>query len=90
MAANMEADVDNVIDELLDYQVDGIITASISMSSDLAKRCRDAGVPIVFFNRTQDATGFPAVTSDNITGGKRVAEFLLAGGHKRIGYIAGW
>jgi DNA-binding LacI/PurR family transcriptional regulator len=90
MASNMEADVDNVIDELLDYQVDGIITASISMSSDLAQRCRDAGVPIVFFNRTQDATGFPAVTSDNITGGRRVAEFLLAGVHKRIGYIAGW
>ncbi|NNE89214.1 MAG: LacI family DNA-binding transcriptional regulator [Silicimonas sp.] len=90
MASNMEADVDTVIDELLDYQVDGIITASISMSSDLAQRCRDAGVPIVFFNRTADAAGFPAVTSDNITGGKRVAEFLLAGSHQRIGYIAGW
>lgn len=90
MASNREVDVDSVIDELLDYQVDGIITASISMSSDLAQRCRDEGVPIVFFNRTQDATGFPAVTSDNITGGRRVAEFLLAGGHQRIGYIAGW
>lgn len=90
MASNMETDVDTVIDELLDYQVDGIITASISMSSGLAQRCRDAGVPIVFFNRTQDATGFPAVTSDNLTGGRRVAEFLVAGGHSRIGYIAGW
>lgn len=90
MASNRDVDVDSVIDELLDYQVDGIITASISMSSDLAQRCRDEGVPIVFFNRTQDATGFPAVTSDNITGGRRVAEFLIAGGHQRIGYIAGW
>lgn len=90
MVANREEDVEHVIDELLDFQVDGIIAASISMSSDLAQRCRYARVPIVFFNQTQDATGFPAVTSDNINGGKRVAEFLLAGGHKRIGYIAGW
>ena len=31
-----------------------------------------------------------AVTSDNYAGGRKVAEFLLAGGHQRIAYIAGW
>ena len=31
-----------------------------------------------------------AVTSDNIAGGRKAAMFLLAGGHRKIGYIAGW
>ena len=31
-----------------------------------------------------------AVTSDNFAGGRKVAEFLIAGGHKKIGFCAGW
>ena len=31
-----------------------------------------------------------AVTSDNYAGGRKVAEFLIAGGHERIAFIAGW
>ena len=49
-----------------------------------------AGVPVILFNRSQDDDRFSAITSDNILGGQKVARFLIAGGHKRIGYIAGW
>jgi len=90
MASQTAGNIDQVVDEILDYQVDGIIAASVAMSSDLAQRCRDAGVPIVLFNRTQEGDAFSAVTSANFEGGRRVAEFLVAGGHARIGYIAGW
>ena len=31
-----------------------------------------------------------AVTSDNYAGGRKIAEFLLAAGHRKIGHIAGW
>jgi DNA-binding LacI/PurR family transcriptional regulator len=31
-----------------------------------------------------------SVTSDNASGGRKIGEFLMAGGHERIGYIAGW
>ena len=90
MSGNKEGDIADAVDEILDYQVDGIIAASVSMSSDLAKRCASAGIPVVLFNRTQDDERLSAVTSDNYQGGQKVAKFLLAGGHKRIGYIAGW
>lgn len=90
MSGNKEGDIANAVDEILDYQVDGIIAASVSMSSDLANRCASAGVPVVLFNRTQDDERLSAVTSDNLLGGQKVASFLLAGGHERIGYIAGW
>ena len=86
---NMES-IDHVIEEILDYQVDGIIAASVSMSSGLSERCRLAGVPMVLFNRSQDDPAMSTVTSNNIEGGKKVAKFLVEGGHHKIGYIAGW
>ena len=90
MAGKGAVSIDDVIEEILDYQVDGIIAASVSMSSNLSNRCRNAGVPMVLFNRSQDDPDMSAVTSDNVAGGRKVAEFLLAGGHQKIGYIAGW
>jgi len=90
MASQTADNIDSVVEEILDYQVDGIITASVAMSSELTDRYRAAGLPIVLFNRTQDDERLSAVTSDNIAGGRKVAEFLLAGGHRKIGYIAGW
>ena len=90
MAAKTAGNIDDIVDEILDYQVDGIIAASVAMSSELATRCGAAGVPVVLFNRTQDDKRLSAVTSDNILGGRKVAEFLIATGHSKIGYISGW
>jgi DNA-binding LacI/PurR family transcriptional regulator len=90
MASQTAGNVDAVVEELLDYQVDGIIAASVALSSDLSDRCRAAGVPMVLFNRAQEGGGFSSVTSDNAVGGAKLAELFLAAGHERIGYIAGW
>ena len=89
MASQKAGNIDGVVEEILDYQVDGIIAASVALSSDLSDRCRAAGVPMVLFNRAQDGEGFSSVTTDNYEGGRKLAELLLAGGHERIGYIAG-
>ena len=90
MASNTTENIESVVDEMLDYQVDGIVAASVAMSSDLAQRCQSAGIPIVFFNRSQDGEYASSVTSDNYAGGRKVAEFFAAHHPERIGYIAGW
>ena len=90
MAGKDMQSIDGVIEEILDYQVDGIIAASVSMSSGLSERCRSAGVPMVLFNRSQDEPDMSAITSDNIEGGSKIATFLINSGHRKIGYIAGW
>lgn len=89
-ASQTSGNIDHVIEEIMGYQVDGLIAASVALSSDLADKCAAAGIPIVFFNRSQDSQGISSVTSDNIAGGRKVAEHLVGLGHKRIGYIAGW
>lgn len=90
MASRTSGTIDHVVEEILDYQVDGIIAASVAMSSDLAARCQSAGVPVVLFNRMQDDDDLSAVTSDNYAGGRKIAAHLTATGHHRIGFIAGW
>ena len=90
MASNTSSETDKIVEELLDYQVDGIIAASVGISNNLASHCQNAGVPIVLFNRAQGDGVHSAVTSDNFAGGRMVAQFLLAGEHQRIAYIGGW
>ena len=90
MTSQSAANVDDVLAEILDHQVAGIVMASVAMSSDLARRCDEAGVPVVLFNRTQDDPRLSAVASDNRDGGRRLGALLAAGPWRRIGYIAGW
>ena len=90
MAAQTADNIDDVIEEILEYQVDAIVTASVALSSELADRCQSAGIPIVQFNRVQERSSFSSVTTDNHKGGTEVARHLIAQGYTRFGYIAGW
>ena len=84
-----DRDSDPVFDQLMQYRVDGIILASTSLSSELSEECATAGIPVVLFNRTTERDAVSSVTTRNKEGGKRIADFLVAGGHKSFGYIAG-
>lgn len=90
LAANHAGEVDGVVQDLLDHQVDGIIMASVSISSALTDRLKEEAVPMVLFNRGQDDASVTSVTSANFDGGYKVAEFLAQGGHTRIAHISGW
>lgn len=82
--------VDQVVRELMDYQVDGIVMASVSMSSDLAARCHATGIPVVLFNRAHSDPRLSSVTSDNFKGGRMLADYLISLGHQNIAYVAGF
>ena len=89
MASQSAGNIERVTEEILDYQVDGLVLASVTLSSDLANRCRALGVPVVLFNRRQGEPGELAIVSDNRAGGRLAAEHLLACGCRRIAHIAG-
>ncbi len=83
-------EVDKVLAEILQYQVDGLVMASTSLSGALALRCAESGIPVVLFNRTmRDSRSASSVTSDNHAGGRMVARYLVETGHQRIAYLAG-
>ena len=85
-------DADELVAEILQYHVDGIVLAATTLSSGLARQCADASIPVVLFNRVMAAGSAGAVSSvrsDNVSGGRAVAQFLAAAGHRRVAYIAG-
>lgn len=82
-------DLDSLIPQLLAYQVDGVLIAASTLSSTIATQCARAGRPVVLINRYVSYDAVSAVTCDNVGGGREVADRLVAGGHKRIAFLAG-
>lgn len=89
-AGNSSDEVEDIVNDLLADQVDGIILASISLSNTLVSRVRKSGIPCVLFNRGQSDPDTSMVTASNFEGGKLATEFLVRGGHTRIAHLAGW
>lgn len=84
------ADAEATVSDILQYQVDGLVTASVELSSKICEDCREQGIPVVMLNRVQDNPRLSSVTTDNVGGGRLAANALIAAGCKRIGLIAGW
>lgn len=85
---------DAVLSEVLQYQVDGIVLASTTLSPELARNCEASGVPVVLLNRLaqvgqQALLGTSTVTTANRQGGRLVAQWLVQRGYRRIAYLAG-
>ncbi|MFT2109700.1 LacI family DNA-binding transcriptional regulator [Marinomonas sp. 2405UD68-3] len=85
-----QSSADEIVQEFLQYQIDAVILASVSLSPDWIEACHSLSVPVVLFNRAIETDDVTSVTSENYEGGKKVAHYLVKTGHKRISYISGF
>lgn len=79
------------LDNFLRSGVDGII-ASIARETttyDHFLEIKKKGIPMVFFDRTNDELGVPAVVIDDYKGAFEATEHLIEQGCKRIAHIGG-
>ncbi|MBA3947148.1 MAG: LacI family DNA-binding transcriptional regulator [Herpetosiphonaceae bacterium] len=83
------SDVDETLQDVLKYQVDGLIVANATLSSTLVSECGQRGTPLMLFNRYVRGAHASAVCCDNVAGGQLVAEMLSQAGHRQLAYIAG-
>lgn len=83
-------DIDATVSQILQYQVDGVITASVELSSRICTECSERGIPVVMLNRKQDNALLSSVTTDNVGGGRLAARCLIASGCERVAVMAGW
>jgi DNA-binding LacI/PurR family transcriptional regulator len=81
-------EVDELLPLVLEYQCDGLLIASATLSSHMAETLRARGMPVVLFNRYSREAGTNAVCCDNFGGGRLVAQRLLEQ-HQHFAYIAG-
>ncbi len=86
---NEDLPLDAVLPQALQYQVDGIVLTSATLSSTIASQCTAMGVPVVMFNRFSLEVEVNAVGCDHTGGARLLAELLVKAGHKRFAYISG-
>jgi len=87
IAQNQE--LEETLPMALQYQADGLIITSATLSSTLAEECARANTPVVLFNRYASDTHTNVVRCDDIEGGKIVADVFIDTGCERIAFIAG-
>ncbi|HFQ14943.1 MAG TPA: LacI family DNA-binding transcriptional regulator [Rhodobacteraceae bacterium] len=82
-------DIDDALPALLQYQVDGVIITSAILTSEMARRCTRAGRPVVLFNRYVADNSISTVCTDNIAGGRMIADLMVKTGRRRLAFMAG-
>lgn len=84
-----EAEVDRALTELMRFKIDGAVVMSALLSDHMAGVCREAGIPVVLYNRRTARSDASSVCIDNAEGGAQVASLLLRTGHARIAFLGG-
>lgn len=83
-----EIDAERAIDQLWQYRVDGVISAS-ELSEAHIGLLRERGIPLVFINRLYEITGANSVGCDHAEGERWLIDRLVQAGHKNFGIVAG-
>lgn len=83
-----EQSVDSVLSTALQYQVDGMIITSATLSSAMVDGCLTSRTPVVLFNRYFQNNDLSAVYCDGLDGGRMAGELLLPL-HSRFACIKG-
>ena len=68
-------------------RVDGLIMIPTSDDHSYLLPEMQAGVPVVFTDRPPGRIAADTVLSDNVGGSRKATAHLIAGGHRRIGYL---
>jgi DNA-binding LacI/PurR family transcriptional regulator len=83
-----ESDVDQTLDQVMQYQVDGVI-AAVRLTLEQFDLFTRRHIPVVFFNRFLRDIPVNAVCCDQANGARMLVTRLYAAGHRRFSVIAG-
>lgn len=84
-----DTDVDEVLPFLLQYNVEGVIITSATLSSRMADVFRNHDTRVVLFNRAVYDRSVSSVCCENVDASSHVAELLVKAGHRRFAVIGG-
>ena len=83
-----ESEIDSVLEQMLQYQVDGIVTAAMLNREQLAL-IDEAGIPVALYNRRSRDGLASAVRCDQEEGERWLVTQLVEAGHRRFAIISG-
>lgn len=83
-----EADLDATIEQVLQYQVDAVISA-VRLTDEQIDALDRRRIPLVFFNRYMRDRAVNAVCCDQVDGARGLVTRLYNAGHRHFGIISG-
>ena len=84
-----ESDVGRVLDQVWQYQVDGVVVAAQLNQQEIAL-FEERNVPLVFYNRSYQGIAVSSVCCDQVEGERMLVEMLAGSGrHKSFAVISG-
>ncbi len=83
-----ESDIDVLLDQIFQYQVDGVVEAA-RLSGEQTDLMERRGIPFVFYNRTLKDRRVNAVCCDQTEGERWLVNRLVEAGHASFGLISG-
>ena len=83
-----ESDIDSSLEQVLQFRVDGIVTAAMLSGPQLAT-VREANIPIVFYNRSLADMPSNSVRCDQEEGERWLVAQLFASGHRTFAIVSG-
>lgn len=86
---NDDLALDDALPQALQYQVEGIVLTSATLSTTMVSHCKNLNVPVVMFNRFSWELDVNAVGCDHAGGARMLADLLIKAGHERFAYISG-
>ena len=87
-ALEREGDIGSILEQMLQYQVDGILTAAM-MDARQLRTVESLGIPVVFYNRTIADEIVSSVRCDQEEGERWLVGELVKAGHRSFGIVAG-
>ena len=82
-----ERELDDILAQILQYQIDAVIVMSAVLSTQMTRECARVRVPVVVFNKYADDENVLSVCSDNVGAGRYVANYLFERGHQKYAFI---
>ena len=68
---------------------DGVVFTTVTAESMPLQEALKRQAPLVMLNRSVEGLPCDQVTSDNVAGSRAIAEYMVAEGHRRLGFIGG-
>ncbi len=87
-ALERESDTGRVVEQMLQYRVDGILTAAMFSPKQL-ETIENAHIPVVFYNRTSKEHLVSSVRCDQEEGERWLVDQLVQAGHRSFGLVEG-
>ncbi|MEM8815427.1 MAG: LacI family DNA-binding transcriptional regulator [Pseudomonadota bacterium] len=87
-ALEHEGDIDQMLEQVLQYRVDGLVTAAM-LSPQQFRTIENAGIPVILYNRTVPDTLANSVRCDQAEGERWLVSELFDAGHRRFAIVTG-